>query len=485
MINASAKMLAMRISLTALAILCFSAALFGQAASPTPVLYSEKTMAELKAVRDAAIASDYAYRQTAYLTNNIGPRLSGSAQAQRAVEYVAEEMRKLGLEVRLQELKVPHWERGMETGELVKFVGMAPGSTQKVVLTALGGSIATPESGLTAEIVVVSSYEELNALGRNAVAGKIVLFNGKFDRQMAAAGFGSLAYGQAVQFRSGGAIAAARLGAVAALVRSAGGSQNRLAHTGAMRYDPNVPKIPAAAVSSEDADLIDHLVRMGSTSIRLVLTPRTFPDATSYNVIADLKGSDRPDEIVIVSGHLDSWDLGTGALDDATGIAVSMQVPYLLGQLKLRPKRTIRFIAYMNEENGLVGGTQYAAAESANIQNHFAALESDLGASHPLGFLFAGKPEAMPFFAPLSAILRHHGSGLSRMETGVGADTGPLTRLGVPSFAPWFDTRTYFNYHHNSADTFDKVKPDELARVGSVMAVMAYGLANLERPLPR
>jgi Zn-dependent M28 family amino/carboxypeptidase len=380
---------------------------------------------------------------------------------------------------------VPHWVRGAETGELVVFEGMAQGTTQKIVLTALGGSVATPSDGLIAEIVVVNNFDELERLGRRNVEGKIVLFNNKFDRELAEAGFGGQAYGQASAYRGGGAIAAGRLGAIAALVRSAGGSQNRLAHTGAMRYDNAVTKIPAAAVSNEDAETIAYLAKMGTVKIKLLLTPQTLPDATSYNVIADLKGSEKPEEVVIVSGHLDSWDLGTGALDDATGVAVSMQVPFLLNQLKIKPKRTIRVIAYMNEENGLVGGRTYAAEEDANISKHFAAIESDLGASHPLGFNFAGKPEAIAFLAPLSNILRTQGAGLSQIQPGVGADIGPLTQKGVPSFAPWFDTRTYFNYHHTAADTFDKVNREELAEVGSVMAVLAHGLAGLERNLPR
>ena len=440
----------------------------------------------MERIRDAALKSDYALTRTAYMTNNIGPRLSGSPQAQRAVDYVADEMRKLGLEVRLQRVMVPHWVRGIETAELVEFPGMAPGTTQKLVITALGGSVATPETGLSAEVVVVNNYDELNRLGRDGVEGKLVLFNAKFDRELAASGFGTQAYGQAVQYRGGGAIAAARLGAVAVLVRSAGGSQNRLAHTGSTRYASDVPKIPAAAVSNEDADTIAYLALMGRTRIRLALTPKTLPDALSYNVIADLKGSERPDEVVIVSGHLDSWDLGTGALDDASGVAVSMQVPHLLNQLKIRPKRTIRVVAYMNEENGLVGGTEYAREFEPQIQNHFAAIESDLGASHTLGVLFTGKSEMQSYLGPISNVLRAHGAGLVQQQPGgVGADIGPLTQRGVPSFAPWFDMRTYFNYHHTAADTFDKIDPKDLAKLGSVMAVLAYGLANLERPLPR
>lgn len=451
---------------------------------PAPA-FSGRTLEEAAVLQKAALDSRYALDQTAYLTYNIGPRLSGSRQAARAVEYVAEEMKKNGFDVRLQKVTVPHWERGEEKGQLVEFPGMAPGTTQKVVLTALGGSVATPEEGVSSEVVVMGGWDELAAAGRPGVEGKIVLFNAKFDRELQAAGFGSQAYSQAVQFRGRGPSAAARLGAVAVLVRSAGGSQNRLAHTGATGYEDGVAKIPAAAVTSEDADMIAHLAGLGKVRMKILLTPKTYPDAESHNVIADLKGSERPEEVVIVSGHLDSWDLGTGALDDASGVAVSMQVLYLVKRLGLKPKRTIRFIAYMNEENGLMGGKKYAEEESGNIDAHFAAIEADLGASHPVGFLFAGKSEALPMLAPLSKILLAQGAGLTQVQTGVAADIGPLTQRGVPSFAPWFDTRSYFNYHHTAADTFDKINPRELAENGALVAVLAYGLANMEQPMPR
>lgn len=459
---------------------------WGQTASPTPELYSAKTLKELESLQRAALGSDYAYRKVAYLSNNIGPRLSGSPQAARAVEYVADEMRKSGLDVRLQKLAVPHWVRGVETGEIVEWEGMARGTTQKIVLTALGGSIATPAEGLTADVVVVNSFDELAALGKEKVAGKIVLFNYKFDRELQASGFGGAAYGQAVAYRFGGAMAAARYGAVAALVRSAGGSQNRLAHTGAMGYDPAIPKIPSAAVSYEDAETLAYLAGMGNVRVHITLTPQTLPDAVSYNVIADVKGSEIPDEVIVVGAHLDSWDLGTGALDDGAGVAVAMQVGHLVKSMKLKPKRTIRIIAYMNEENGGAGGRGYADEQKDNYGKHFAAIESDLGASHPLGFYFAGKADAMPYFAPLSKILAVQGAAQVQLQAGgVGADIGPLTRGGVPSFAPWFNQQTYFNYHHTAADTLDKINPKELAEVGSVVAVLAYGVANLEQPLPR
>jgi hypothetical protein len=455
------------------------------AGSPTPVLYSDKTIQEMKKIQKAALASDYGLNQVRHISNNIGPRLSGSAQAEQAVQYVAAEMRKLGLDVRLQKVMVPHWVRGEEKAELVEWPGMAPATTQKIVLAALGGSIATPADGLTADVVVVNSFEDLATLGRDKIQGKIILFNNKYNREMAASGFGGAAYGQAVAYRFGGAVAAARFGAVAALVRSAGASQNRLAHTGAMGYQDGVEKIPTAAVSFEDADTIADLVSQGPVRLHLLLTPQTLPDAPSYNVIADLKGSERPDEVVIVSGHLDSWDLGRGAIDDGAGVAVSMETPFILKQLGLQPKRTIRFIAWMNEENGGRGSAGYAEEQKNKMANHFGAIEADLGASHPVGFVFAGKQEAVPFFTPILNVLWSQGAGIAQVQANVGSDVGPMTQQGVPSFAPYFDQRTYFLYHHTAADTFDKIVPKELAENASVVAVLAYGLANLEQPLPR
>jgi carboxypeptidase Q len=452
---------------------------------PQQNLYSPQLLKELKQIQQAALESDYAYRQTAYLSNNIGPRLSGSPQAQRAVEYVAGELRRLGLEVKLEKLMVPHWVRGVETGELVEYPGQAPQTTQKIVLTTLGGSVATPAEGLTAEVIVVNNYNELEALGREKVAGKIVLYNVKFDRQMAAQGFGGNAYGQVVGYRSAGASRAARQGAIASLVRSAGASQNRLAHTGSVGYAQDAPQIPAAAVSSEDADLIAHLVKEGRVRLHLTLTPKRLPDAVSYNVVADLKGSEHPEQIVIVSGHLDSWDLGTGAIDDAAGVAVAMQTAQLLKQLRLRPKRTIRVIAWMNEENGLVGGRTYAREHAAELTNHYAAIESDRGAGHPLGFEAKVNAGVLPMLAPVSQILQSQGAGLIRMTEGTEADISPMAAQGVPAFGLWQDTRTYFNYHHTAADTLDKIVPRELAENAAAMAVLAYALANLPQPLPR
>jgi hypothetical protein len=448
------------------------------------VQYSPQLVSEIKKVQQAALTSDYAYDQLAHLCNNIGPRLSGSPQAQAAATYVAAELRRLGLEVKMEKVMVPHWVRGQETGELTEFAGMAPNTTQKIVLTALGGSVATPAQGITAEVVVVNDFVELQMLGRERVAGKIVLFNARFDQQLANNGFSGQAYGQAVVYRGIGASAAARLGAVAALNRSAGGADYRLPHTGALRYADDAPKIPAAAVTSEDAELLAHLTKDGAVKMHLVLTPQTLPDEPSFNVVADLKGSEQPEQIVIVSGHLDSWDLGTGAIDDGAGVAMAMQTAQVLKQLGLRPKRTVRVIAWMNEENGLAGGRGYFEDHKSEIANHFAAIEADLGAGHPLGFS-SGKPEVLTLLQPLAVILQSQGAGVARAAGETGSDIDPLGAAGVPTFAPIQDARTYFNYHHTAADTLDKVNPKELQENCAVVAALAYTLANMPQSLPR
>ena len=451
-----------------------------------PYSYPPKLLDELKQLQQAALASNYAYKQVAYLTSNIGPRLSGSPQAARAVEYVAEEMRRQGFEVQLEKCMVPHWVRGIETGELVQFNGQAPNTTQKIILTALGGSIATPPEGITAEVVVVEDFEQLAALGRDKVAGKIVLFNARYDEQMAMQGQGETAYGQSVIYRGAGASFAARYGAVAALNRSAGGGDNRLPHTGAMNYARDTPRIPAAAITNEDAELMARLTAQGVVKMHLTLTPQNLPPVESYNVIADFKGSEHPEQIVIVSGHLDSWDLGTGAIDDAAGVAVSIEAVRLMKQLGLKPKRTIRVIAWMNEENGLAGGRAYAANHAADAANHIAAIESDLGAGHPIGITAHASDKAVAMLQPLSTVLRGIGATLIRPSPGpTGADISPLDAAGVPTLAPIQDSRTYFHYHHTPGDTLDRIVPRELQENAAVMAVLAYAIANLPESLPR
>jgi carboxypeptidase Q len=453
--------------------------------SPTPVVFPQQTLGDLKKLRQAALTSDYAYRQVAHLANNIGPRLSGSAQAAKAVEYVANELKAIGCEVQLEKVMVPHWVRGEETATLIQFPGQAPNTTQKIVLCALGDSVATPPEGIEAEVVVARNFDELKSLPRDKVAGKIVLFNYPFDKQMAAQGRGGEAYGEAVVYRSDGPSAAARQGAVACLIRSVGGADYRLPHTGQTDYASDAPKIPAGAVTAEDADLITDLVRQGPVRMKLVLTPQTLPDVESANVIGDIKGSEHPEQVIIVSGHLDSWDLGTGAIDDGAGVAVSMEAANLIQKLHLKPKRTIRVIAWMNEENGLAGSKQYAKGHEKDWANHFAAMETDGGAGHPLGINIRGKPEVKKMLAPVAAILQESGAGVLNLVEHCGADIKPLEEAGVPAFSPIQDSRFYFNYHHTAADTLDKIAPKELVENSAVVAVVACALANMEQPLPR
>jgi Zn-dependent M28 family amino/carboxypeptidase len=349
------------------------------------------------------------------------------------------------------------------------------------VLTALGNSAATPAGGLTADVVVVNDFEELTALGHDKVAGRIVLFNEKFDKRMAAAGRGGAAYGEAVVYRGRGPRAAAMLGAAAALVRSVGGAEYRLPHTGAGA----AAGIPAAAVTAEDADLIAHLAAQGRVAMRLVLTPQTLPDVVSHNVIADLRGSVHPAEIVIISGHLDSWDLGTGAIDDAAGLAVAMQAVQLCRQLGLTPRRTLRVVAWMNEENGGSGSKAYMAEYDASLANHVGAIESDLGAGHPLGFAGVFSPSAKASLAQIARVLSPIGATLVEDAGHAGADIDPMARRGVPIFGLMQDERTYFNYHHTAADTLDKIDLHELAENAAVMAVLGFALADMPAPLPR
>ncbi len=448
--------------------------------STTPPVFLPQTISELKQLQKAALESDYAYRQVAHLANNIGPRLSGSAQAAKAVEYVANELKSIGCEVQLEKVMVPHWVRGEETAALIEFPGQARNTTQKIVLCALGGSVATPPEGIEADVVAVRNFDELKSMPRDKVAGKIVLFNYPFDKQMAAEGRGGEAYGEAVVYRSNGPSAAARQGAVACLIRSVGGADYRLPHTGMTDYAQDAPKIPACAVTAEDADLITKLVPQGPVKMKLVLTPKTLPDIESANVIADIKGSEHPEQVVIVSGHLDSWDLGTGAIDDGAGVAVSMETANLIQKLRLKPKRTIRVIAWMNEENGEAGSKQYAKDHEKEISNHFAAMETDGGAGHPVGINIKGKPEVKKMLAPVADILQESGAGILHLVEHCGADIEPLEKAGVPSFSPIQDSRFYFNYHHTAADTLDKIVPKELAENSAVVAVAAYALANME-----
>lgn len=438
---------------------------------------------ELAQIRDAALQDDYAYQQLEHLTDSIGPRPEGSPQADAAVQYVATELRKLGLEVHLEPVTLARFLRGNDSAELVEYPGQVPGTTQKIYITALYGNSPTPEGGLTGEVIVAHDFNELKAMGNDQVAGKIVLWDVRYDSSKAIAGQAGAAYREAVEYRTVGARAAADLGAVASLVRSAGDGEYRLPHAG---FSTDA-KIPAAAVSAEDADLMARLASHGSVRIHLSLPTHVGPQAQSYNVVADLKGSEHPEQVVIVSGHLDSWDLGTGAIDDGAGVVVAIETAELLQRLHLHPKRTLRVIAWMNEETGANGSEAYAKDYASDPANHFAAIESDSGAEHPLGFRIAKITEAAEKqLSPVEDVLGKFGANLiQRVPDSPETDIEPLANKNVPAFGVWQNVLKYFTYHHTAADTLDKVVPEELRENAACMAVMGYALADMAEPLQK
>ena len=423
---------------------------------------------------DHILANSRAYDHLSYLSDKIGPRLSGSANAEKAVRWTTQQFRDWGIEVRNERVMVPHWVRGVERGRLVSH-------DQPLVLTTLGGSVATPASGITADVVEVTSYEELEKLGRAKVAGKIVYFHSSFDMTLVESGRAFEAYGKAVQFRGLGASRAAEYGAVAAVIRSVATASLRSPHTGSMRYDAKYPKIPAAALATEDGDLVHRLLARGDrVRMHLTLTPRTLPDVASANVVAEIRGSERPEEIVLIGGHLDSWDLGTGAIDNGSGCAMVMETMRAIKELGLKPKRTIRAVLFMNEENGLRGGHAYfaGAARREELQHHVAAIESDAGAAPPTGFITTYEGASLAALERKARVLQRIAPMKFSSSKHTGADTTPLIDAGVPGFGLVPEPRHYFDYHHSAADTLDKVDPKALAQNTAAIAALAWVLAN-------
>jgi len=412
----------------------------------------------------AALTNDKAYQRLAHLTDHIGNRLSGSKSLERAIEWALAEMKRDGLDnVRPEKVMVPHWVRGQESLEMTTPVA------RKLTVLGLGNSVATPTEGLTAEAVVVRSFEELEKLGEQ-VRGKIVVYNAPY-----------VSYGATVTYRGSGASRAARYGAVAALVRSITPVSLQSPHTGALRYDEGQPKIPAAAITIEAAELLQRMNdRNDHPVLRLKMEAKFLPDAESANVVAEIKGSEKPDEVVLVSGHFDSWDVGQGAHDDGGGCIMAWEAVRLLKELGLKPRRTIRVVLYTNEENGGRGGNAYLEAHRAELAKHVLAIESDSGTFRPLGFGLAATapPQAranMQEIAKLLAGIRADRIGPS----GGGADIGPIIREGVVGAGFDVDSARYFDIHHTEADTLDKINPQDLALCVATMAVMAYTVADM------
>ena len=421
----------------------------------------------------AAVATTSAYDNLEELTDNIGARPSGSANAAAAVKWATDRFRSWGIPVRNEKVMVPHWVRGIESGKLVSH------RDQKIILTALGGSVATPSEGITAEVIELTSFDQLATLGRKNIEGKIVFFHVPMDLEKVRNHRSFDAYSEAVVYRGIGASRAAEYGAKAVVIRSVASASLRTPHTGALRYDPKQPKIPAAAMTIEDALLVHRLLAKGEkVRMQLTLTPKMLPDVESANVVAEIRGSEKPDEIVLLGAHLDSWDLGTGAIDDGAGVAMVMETLRLLKELGIQPKRTIRAVLYMNEENGLRGGRQYALDHKAELPKHLAAIETDAGGAAPTGFSTTLKGDALTALEARTGALARVGAQRFETTEQTGADTSFLTAAGVPGFGLVPEPLHYFDYHHTPADTLDKIDPKELAADTAAIGALALAISE-------
>jgi len=416
-----------------------------------------------------ALGSTFAWDRLAVLTDSIGNRLSGSAALDRAIQWAVAEMTRDGLEnVHTERVMVPKWIRGAESLDVLE------PARHSIVMLGLGDSVGTPAGGdgIQADVLVVHSFEELDA-NAAAARGKIVLFNVAFTN-----------YGETVRFRSAGPSRAARHGAVAMLVRSIGPNGLRTPHTGALTYAPDAPKIPAAAISAEDADRLQRMADRGSRIVvRLKMEAHVEPDVASANVVGEIRGREKPDEIVVVSGHLDSWDVGAGATDDGGGCVVTWEALRLMKKLNLRPRRTVRVVLWTNEENGGRGGLAYRDQHRAELAKHVLMLESDGGVFRPLGFGFSGSDGARETVKAIASLL----TGIAADQVnpgGGGADIGPSMQEGhVPGMSLDVDGSKYFLIHHTPADTIDKIDPVEMAKCAAAVAVMAYVVADMPQRL--
>jgi carboxypeptidase Q len=417
----------------------------------------------------AATADDFAWRRLAELTDSFGARLSGSPNLARAVQWSVQTMKADGLEnVRTEPVMVPRWIRGREQAEIID-----PPHHDLAIL-GLGGTVSTPSGGLEAELIVVNSFDDLRSRASDA-RGKIVLFDVMYG-----------GYAETVTYRNGGARAAAQQGAVAVLVRSIGPAGLRTTHTGSVNYVPEVPAIPAAAIAVEDANRLSRLVRGGRrVRLRLVLEGRREADVESANVVGEIVGREKPHEIVLLGGHLDSWDVGTGASDDGVGCIITWEAARLMTKLGIRPRRTVRVVLWTNEENGLRGAAAYAERYAAAASDHVFALESDLGVFAPAALGFSGSMAARAMIGQIGSLLEPLNVP-DITAGGGGADIGPIAQAGrVPTMAYIGDAARYFVIHHTAADTVDRISSDEVSRASAAIAVMAYAVAEMPERLPR
>ncbi|MTI39098.1 M20/M25/M40 family metallo-hydrolase [Fulvivirga lutimaris] len=425
----------------------------------------------IKSIFDKTLTEGQAYDNLDYLTNKIGARLSGSPQAAAAVEWSKQVMESCGFDkVYLQEVMVPHWVRGAR--EKARIVNSDKLGTREVNVRALGNSVGTGSKGVLAEVVEVMGLEELEKLGKKNIEGKIVFFNRPMDQTQIAT---FSAYGGAVDQRGSGPSEAAKYGAIGVVVRSVATVSDDFPHTGSLRYKDDLPKIPAVAISTNDADILTEALK-SSPGLKFYFETHCemLPDVLSYNVIAEMTGTEKPEEIIVVGGHLDSWDLGTGAHDDGSGCVQSIEVLRTLKALGYKPKRTLRAVMFMNEENGLRGGTKYAEVAKEKGENHISALESDSGGFSPRGFRMTGDENSIALLSSWRPLFEPYGIYEFGLPGG-GADIGPLSRSqGTLVIGLMPDSQRYFDYHHTDNDTFDKVNKRELHLGAAGMTALVY-----------
>jgi len=437
------------------------------AQSDGPVARQYKTVADR--IIDGAVAdSGVAWNTLARFTDYSGSRISGSAALERGIDWLLAEMKKDGLDnVHSEPAMVPHWVRGAESATLI-----TP-RLSKLPMLGLGGSVGTPKGGITAEVLVVNSFDDLKAHAA-AAKGKIVLFDVPFTT-----------YGATVRYRGTGAVEAAKVGAVAMLMRSVTPYSMRTPHTGAMNYDSTVKKIPNAAITVEDAMMLHRMQGRGEKIVvKLEMSAETLPDVPSRNVVGELRGSEKPDEVVVFGGHIDSWDVGQGAMDDGGGVVVAWEAIRLMKKLGLTPKRTIRVVGWVDEEHGSRGADAYRDAHRAEADKHALVIESDGGVFNPESYGFSGSDSARAIITQIAALAAR--TGIKNVAaSGGGADIGPMMALGVPGVGFEVERSRYFWFHHTDADTVDKLDPVEMQRCVAAMALLAYIVADLPNKLPR
>jgi carboxypeptidase Q len=446
--------------------------LFSLALSPPlsaqPTVIPKETRDAASLLLEAALESPVAWERLAEFVDEFGPRLSGSESLEESLDWILQRMAEDGLEnISGEPVMVPRWVRGNESAELVH------PWPKSMAMLGLGGSIGTPPEGIRAEVLVVETFSELESRASEA-RGKIVLFDAPFT-----------SYGETVQYRSRGAVAAAQVGAVASLIRSVTPFSMNTPHTGGMSYEDGVPRIPHAAITLEDAAMLHRMQDRGEPIEVIVrMEARNEGMVPSRNIMAEVVGREFPDEVVVLGGHTDSWDVGQGAMDDAGGVVAAWEAVRLMKELGLRPRRTVRVVGWTAEEFGIFGGQAYAEAPNRSRETHVLGIESDGGVFSPLGFGFSGSDEAFGVVSEVGKLLEPIGAG-AITRGGGGADIGPMMALGMPGMGLNVEPTRYFWYHHTDADTLDKLDPEEVARCVAAMAVMAYVVADLPEPLAR